>query len=151
MSQRIRHAVSINAPVEEVFAYLDVPENGFALVPQLIEVKEVVPLPNGGHRLRFVTLGRRGKLCEWVSEHVERVPNRLVVVRAQTDGYAQTAVRRFDATATGTRLSGEVEYRVQLPWPQKVLLPVVEFQARRPLHNELRRVLELVKVRVEAA
>jgi len=60
-------------------------------------------------------------------------------------------VRRFDATATGTRLSGEVEYRVELPWRQKVLLPGVEFQARRPLHNELRRVLELVKVRVEAA
>ncbi len=151
MSQKIRHAVSISAPVEKVFAYLDVPENGFALVPQLIEVKEIVPLPNGGHRARFVTLGRRGKLCEWVSEHVERVPNRLVVVRAQTEGYAQTAARRFEATATGTRLSGEVEYRVALPWPQKVLLPVVEFQARRPLRKELRRVLELVKVRVEAA
>jgi ligand-binding SRPBCC domain-containing protein len=75
MAQRVRHAVAISAPAEKVFAFLDVPENTLALIPQLVEVKEVTPLSNGGYRLRFVTLGRRGKLCEWVSEHVERVPN----------------------------------------------------------------------------
>ncbi len=150
VSQRVRQAVLISAPVEKVFAYLDVPENGLALIPQLVEVKEVAPLPNGGHRMRFVTLGRRGKLCEWVSEHLERVPNQLVVVRAQTEGYTQTAVRRFEQTATGTNLSGEVEYGFELPWPQRVLVPVMEVQSRRTVRKELRRVLELVKVRVEA-
>src|ERR671935_3117856 len=113
VSQRVRRAVSINAPVEKVFAYLDVPANGLALIPQLVEVKEVVPLPNGGHRMRFVALGRRGKLCEWVSEHVERVPNERVVVRSHTDGVATTAVRRFEPTGEGARLSGEVEYRYE--------------------------------------
>src|SRR5204863_10006116 len=132
MSQEIRRAVSISAPVEKVLAYLDVPKNGFALVPQLIEVKEIVPLPNGGHRARFVTVGRRGKLCEWVSEHVERVPNRLVVVRSYTEGVVTTARRRFEPTAEESRLTGEIEYRLSVPWPQKVLLPLMEFQARRP-------------------
>jgi hypothetical protein len=65
VAQRVRPAVAIDASVEKVFGFLDVPENSLALVPQLVEVKEVAPLPNGGHRLRFVTLGRRGKLCEW--------------------------------------------------------------------------------------
>ena len=60
MSQRVRHAVSINAPVEKVFEYLDTPENGLALIPELVEVKEITALPNGGHRIRFVALGRRG-------------------------------------------------------------------------------------------
>jgi len=55
MAQRVRHAVAISAPVEKVFAFLDVPENSLALIPQLVEVKEVTPLPNGGHRLRFVS------------------------------------------------------------------------------------------------
>jgi hypothetical protein len=114
-------------------------------------VKEVAPLPNGGHRLRFVALGRRGKLCEWVSEHIEHDPNRLVVVRARTERVTSTAVRRFEQTATGTRLTGEVEYRVEVPWPQKLLVPVMEFQWLRPGRKQLRAVLETVKARVEAS
>ena len=150
MSQRVRQAVIISAPVEEVFAFLDVPQNGLALVPNLVEVKEVVPLPQGGHRQRFVALGRRGKHCEWVSEHVERVPNKLVVVRSSTEGVETTAVRRFEATSEGTRLTGEVKYRFDVPWPQKALLPLMEFQARRPMRKQLRKLLEVVKARVEA-
>jgi hypothetical protein len=136
--------------VENVFDYLDVPENGLALVPQLVEVKEVVPLPNGGHRMRFVTLGRRGKPCEWVSEQVERVPNELVVVRSRTDGVETTALRRFERTAEGSRLTGELEYRFELPWPQKLLVPLMEFQSRRTMRKQLRRLLEVVRARVEA-
>lgn len=150
MNQRVRQAILIAAPVETVFAYLDEPENGLALVSQLVEVREVASLPNGGHRLRFVALGRRGTPCEWVSETLERVPNQTVVVRAQTEGYTSTAVRRLDETPDGTRLSGEVEYRIDVPWPQKLLVPVMEFQARRPMRKQLRTVLELVKARVEA-
>ncbi len=150
MSQRVRQAVSIRAPVETVFNYLDVPENGLAIIPNLVEVKVVTPLANGGHRMRFVSLGRRGKLCEWVSEHVERVPNSLVVVQSYTEGVRTTARRRFEPTAAGSRLSGEIEYRFAVPWPQKVLLPLMEFQARRPTRKELRRVLEVVKSRVES-
>ena len=150
VSQRIRQSVSISAPVEKVFAHLDVPENGLALVPQLVEVKEVAPLPNGGHRMRFITLGRGGRLCEWVSEHVERIPNELVVVRSSTDGVATTATRRFETTPRGSRLTGELEYRFEIPWPQKVLVPLMEFQSRRPMRKQLRRLLETVRARVEA-
>lgn len=151
MAQRVRHAVAISAPAEEVFAFLDVPENTLALIPQLVEVKEVTPLPNGGHRLRFVTLGRGGKLCEWVSEHVERVPNKRVIVRAEIEGVTTTAIRSFEETPEGSILSGAVEYRFDVPWPQRVLLPLMEFQARRPMRRQLRNVLQLVKWKVEAA
>src|SRR3954454_19138873 len=98
MAQRVRHTVAISAPAEKVFAFLDVPENTLALISQLVEVKQVTPLSNGGYRLRLVTLGRRGKLCEWVSEHVERVPNERVTVRAQTEGLTTTATRIFEET-----------------------------------------------------
>jgi ligand-binding SRPBCC domain-containing protein len=151
MAQRVRQSIAISAPREKVFAFLDVPENSLALIPQLVEAREVAPLPNGGHRMRFVTLGRRRKLCEWVSEHVERVPNEQVVIRAYTEGVTTTATRRFVATPDGSLLSGDVEYRFDVPWPQKVLLPLMEFQARRPMRRQLRNVLELVKSRVEAA
>ncbi len=150
MAQRVRHAVAIRAPVEAVFAFLDVPENGLALIPQLVEVKEVAPLPNGGHRMRFIALGRRGKHCEWVSEHIERVPNERVVVRAHTEGVTTTATRRFEERPDGSLLRGDVEVRFDIPWPQRVLLPVMEFQARRPMRRQLRNTLEVIKARVEA-
>jgi carbon monoxide dehydrogenase subunit G len=93
VTQRIRQAVAISAPPEKVFAFLDAPENSLALIPQLVEVREVAPLPNGGHRVRFVALGRQGKLCEWVSAHIARVPNEQVVIRAHTEGVTTTAAR----------------------------------------------------------
>jgi hypothetical protein len=143
--------VAIGAPPEKVFAFLEVPENGLALIPQLVEVKNVVPLPGGGHRMRFVTLGRRGKLCEWVSEHVEWIPNERAIVRAHTDGVTTTATRHFEKAPEGSLPRAEVEYRFDVPWPQKVLIPLMEFQARRPMRKQLRSVLELVKVRVEGS
>jgi|SRR5436190_3347117 len=149
MIGRVRGAVEIAAAVDEVFAYLDDPENSLALVPQLVEVKNVERLPNGGHRIEFVTVGRRGTLCEWVSEHVERVPNDLVVVRARTEGVTTTATRRFEPTAVGTRLVGEVAYEIELPWPQRALVPVMLLQWRRPARKHLGALLATVKARVE--
>jgi hypothetical protein len=114
-------------------------------------VKEVAPLPNGGHRLRFVALGRRGKLCEWVSEHIERDPNRLVVVRARTEGvnvdcgapirtdgdrntpYGRSGIPRRGSVATEIACAGD------------------GIQWLRPGRKQLRAVLETVKARVEAS
>ena len=146
----IRETVSIDAPVEQAFAYLDDPENSLALIPSLVEVTEIAPLDNGGHHLRFVALGRRGKRCDWESEQTERVPNQLVVVHAHTEGVRTIATRRFEQTPTGTRLATELEYRVELPWPQKALTPLIEFQWRRPMRKQLRSLLSVVKGRIEA-
>jgi Polyketide cyclase / dehydrase and lipid transport len=146
---RVRDVVSINPSVEEAFAYLDNPDNG-GLIPSLVEVNEVTPLANGGHRLRFVALGRRGKRCSWVSEQIERVPNKLVVVHAHTEGITTIATRLFEPMSSGTRMATALEYRVELPWPQKLLTPLIEFQLRRQIRNQLRSLLALVKERVEA-
>lgn len=147
---RVRRAISIDVPVERAFAYLDDPENSLALIPSLVEVTEIARLENGGHRLRFVALGRGGKRCEWESEQTERVPDRLVIVHARTEGMTTVATRRFEETPAGTRLETELEYRVEVPWPQKALAPVIELQLRRPLRKQLASLLSVVKRRIEA-
>jgi hypothetical protein len=48
---------------------------------------------------------------------------------------------RFEQTPTGTRMETELEYRVELPWPQKALTPLMEFQTRRPMRKQLRSLL----------
>src|SRR5204862_1925754 len=97
-----------------------------------------------------VALGRRGKRCDWESEQTKRVPNELVVVHAHTEGVRTIATRRFEETPAGTRLATELEYRVELPWPQKALTPLIEFQWRRPMRKQLRALLSVVKGRIEA-
>jgi carbon monoxide dehydrogenase subunit G len=42
---RVRQAVSINAPVDQAFAYLNDPENSLALIPSLVEVREMLRSP----------------------------------------------------------------------------------------------------------
>src|SRR5262249_49746906 len=136
---RVRHAVSINAPVEQAFAYFDHPENSLALIPSLVEVTEVAPLDNGGHRLRFVALGRRGRRCHWESEQTDRVPNRLVVVHAHTEGMSTTATRRFERATTGTRLETELEGRGEGPRAPESPPPRMGLPLRRPMRKQLNR------------
>jgi hypothetical protein len=40
--------------------------------------------------------------------------------------------------------------RVEVPWPQKALAPVMELQLRRPLRKQLAALLSVVKGRIEA-
>jgi hypothetical protein len=55
---------------------------------------------------------------------------------------------RFEQTPTGTRMETELEYRVELPWPQKALTPLMDFQTRRPMRKQLRSLLSVVKGRI---
>lgn len=71
-------------------------------------------------------------------------------MHAHTEGITTIATRRFEQIPTGTRLATELEYRVELPWPQKVLTPLIEFQWRRPMRKQLRSLLSVVKGRIEA-
>jgi hypothetical protein len=84
-----------------------------------------------------------------MSEHIDRVPNEHVVIRAHTEGVTTTATRRFGATPDGSLLSGDVEYRFDVPWTAEVLLPLMEFQARRPMRRRKR--LGAREDRVDAA
>ena len=150
MAQRVRGTVTIRAPIEDVFAFFDDPRRAAELEPGTAEVEAVEPLPNGGHRVRTRMRGRGGRLCEAVTEDIERVPFERSVTRTEMDGVRMTNTRRFSPTADGTRLDLEIEYSVHLPWPQKVFVPVIEFQWRRPSRRNIRRALARVKEMLEA-
>ena len=73
MAQRVRGTVTIRALAEDVFAFFDDPRRAAELEPGTAEVEGVEALPNGGHRVRTRMRGRGGRLCEAVTEDVERV------------------------------------------------------------------------------
>ena len=149
MTRRVHASVDIAAPVADAFGYLDDPTHSLELMPDVVEIGEVESLPNGGHRMRFRALGRGGRICDWISETVERVPDRRVVVRASTDRLTSLGTRESASTGAGTRLDATLEYDVSMPLLAMPLKPVTEFQMRKPTRRSLEALLLRAKTRIE--
>jgi len=146
MGARVRATVQIAASPPVVFDFLDDLTNAPLLLPQLEEIVSVQPLPNGGRRTTYTTRGKRNVLCEWVSEHVEYERPRRTVTRSRWNGVLVTARRDLSGAEHGTTLRAEVQYQVR----RFGLGRVIEFQWRRPMRAELRRLLSETKARIEA-
>ena len=63
MTARIEKTITINAPVEKIFSYVEEPTNLLEYWPSMVEVKDVEPLPNGGRvdKLMLLVEGLPGK------------------------------------------------------------------------------------------
>lgn len=55
----VSESIEIEAPIKQVFEYLDDPHNHVEVTPSLSSVRNVDPLENGGKRLEF-TYGMAG-------------------------------------------------------------------------------------------
>ena len=105
--------ITINAPVEKVFAYLSEPTNLPEIWPSLVEIKDVQRLPNGGTRNRWV-YKMAGIRLEGTSEDTERIPNRRLVSRTK-GGAESTQTWILQPEGKGTKVTFEVEYTVPIP------------------------------------
>ncbi len=146
MPAHVHAEIEILASPGEVFAFLDDPANAPLILPQLIQILSVEPLSNGGRRVRYTTRGRWGVICEWASEHIEYQPGKRVVTQGAWDGVAVTATREFSRTDRGTLLRADLSVRVRrfgLGW-------LIEYQWRRPMRAELRRLLAETKRQIES-
>ena len=109
---KIKTAV-INAPVERVFGYIRETTNLPEVWPNLLQVRDVQRLPNGGNRSLCVyrMIGMRFEL---ISEDVEYIPNRRIV--SKTGGGIQSVLTwQFEPEDGKTRLSLEAEYTMPTP------------------------------------
>lgn len=101
--------VEINAPVEQVFAYLAEPRNTPEYWPSFQEVRDIEELPNGGTRSKWV-YKMAGVRFEGESEDIEFVPNQRFVVQSK-GGIASTITWDFRPTENGgTMLTVTTEY-----------------------------------------
>lgn len=97
---KIDKSITIDAPVEQVFAYLVDPTNEPEYETGLDEVKDVQRLPNGGYRYTEVYkfLGLRSEIT---NEDVEFVPNERVVTKFESSLMDGTSTVRFERLAGG--------------------------------------------------
>jgi carbon monoxide dehydrogenase subunit G len=109
----IKRSISINVPVEKVFAYIDDPVNFPEVWPSMVEVKDVEELPAGGRKFNFV-YKMAGVRLEGTSETIEYVANQRIVTKS-TGAVESKFVWEFLPEGEGTKLNVSIEYTVPVP------------------------------------
>jgi carbon monoxide dehydrogenase subunit G len=109
----IKRSISINAPVEEVFAHIDDPVNFPEVWPSMVEVKDVEGLPTGGRKFNWV-YKMAGVRLEGTSETTEYVANQRIVTKS-TGAVESSFVWDFLPEGEGTKLNVSIEYTVPVP------------------------------------
>lgn len=110
---KITRSITINAPVDKVYAFMSVPTNLPEIWPSMIEVKDVQPSPAGGYNFSWV-YKMAGVRFEGASETTESITNQRTVTKS-TKGIQSTFVWTYKPEDGGTKLTLEVEYVVPVP------------------------------------
>jgi uncharacterized membrane protein len=139
----IDKSIVIDAPLKEVFSYLDEPVHLPEIWPSMVEVKEVKPLPKGGHRYHWV-YKMAGIRFEGESETVEFEPDRHLVSKA-TGQIPAT----FDYTFTPIDGKTKIEVKTEYEIPSTLLGKVKEPFVRKLNEREADTFLANLKDRLE--
>lgn len=139
----IERSIVIKAPVKQVFSYLEDPLHLPEIWPSMVEVKDVEPLPEGGHRYHWV-YKMAGTHFEGETKTVEFEPDRHLVTKASGQIPAT-----FDYKFTPVEGKTKVEVRTEYEIPQTLLGKLEEPFVRRLNEREADTFLANLKDRVE--
>jgi uncharacterized membrane protein len=139
----IEKSIVIDAPLKEVFAYLDDPLHLPEIWPSMVEVREVKPLPKGGHQYHWV-YKMAGIRFEGESETLEFVPEKHVVEKSTGQIPA-----KFDYLFTPVDGKTRVEVKTEYEIPQKLLGKVAEPFVRKLNEREADMFMANLKDRLE--
>jgi uncharacterized membrane protein len=142
---KIDTTITINAPVEKVFSYLqDNPMNLLEIWPNMVEIKDVQQLPKGGTSFRWA-YKMAGIRFKGTSEDIEYIANQRVVSKTK-GGIETTYTWTFQPKDGGTEMAVEVDWAIPLPVLGKLAEALIVKQQER----EFAVVLANLKDRMEA-
>jgi uncharacterized membrane protein len=139
----IERQVRIDAPVEDVFEYVDRPENQPEFTPSLTRSQTLAELPNGGKRVAY-RYAMAGVSLDGELEAIEYEPQERVRWKMTGDLTGEIEWT-FEADNGGTLLAYAARYDLPIP----VLDAVVEPFAERYNERELETTLENLRARLE--
>jgi carbon monoxide dehydrogenase subunit G len=111
--EKITKSISIDAPVEQVFEYINVPTNLPEIWPSMVEAKDVEKLPNGGNHFKWV-YKMAGMKLEGTSKDTDYSPNQHVISKTE-GGIDSTTTWKTEPEGTGTKVTFIAEYSVPVP------------------------------------
>ncbi len=141
---KIEKSILINAPVEQVFAFMAEPHNLLEIWPSLLEVRNVQPLPNGGYCYDW-TYKMAGMRFQGQAEWIEFVKNQRIVDKNES-GIPSTFVWTYQPEDGGTRVTVSVEYTI----PGAALGRLAEPIIHKMNEHEGETILANLKARMEA-
>ncbi len=140
----VEDTLTIDAPREDVFEFLDDPHNHAAVTPSLEDVKNIEPLDNGGKRLDFTyTIGGLG--FEGELEETEHAPPEVLQfdMRGRLEGEIRIILEEIDDETT------KATYAADYDLPGQVIEKLAEPFVHRYNEREQRSTLENIKTRLE--
>ena len=141
---KVEKTITINAPVEKVFSYIEEPTNLPEIWPSMVEVKDVQQSPSGGRNFGWV-YKMAGVRFEGTSEAIEYVANQRTVTKSK-GGIESTITWTFQPEAGGTKVTFEAEYTVPMPLLGKLAESLIVKQNER----EAELILANLKAKMEA-
>jgi uncharacterized membrane protein len=139
----VEETTSIDAPVDEVFAYMDRPENQPEFTPSLTRAETVERLPNGGKQVAY-TYTIAGVDLDGHIEAAAHDPERRI--RWEMSGDIQGEIEwEFEAEGESTRVTYAARYEIPGGVLETVVAPFVE----RYNERELRTALANLRTRIE--
>ncbi len=139
----VAREVRIEAPVEDVFAYMDRPENQPEFTPSLSRSETVETLPNGGKRVAY-TYSMAGVDLDGDLEATAYDPERRVVWEMSGDLTGEIEWG-FEPDGDATVFSYTARYDIPVPVLDVLVAPFV----KRYNERELATALENLKTRLE--
>jgi uncharacterized membrane protein len=140
---RVREAITINRPIEQVFGFWRELEN----LPRFMRYLESVErLPDG--RSRWRAIGPGGATVEWMAETVDERTNELIAWRSLPDARVQsTGTVRFTPApgARGTEVHVDMDFRAPAGALGNTLAWLTSRTPGRQLHEDLQRFKQLLE------
>ena len=106
----IERSIVIEAPPKQVFTYLEEPLHLLEIWPSMVEIKDVKPLPKGGHSYHWV-YKMAGMRFEGDTETVEFEPDRHFLSKS-TGQIPATFDYRFTPEDGATKVEVKTEYEI---------------------------------------
>ena len=141
----VSETVAIDAPLSDVFAYMDDPHNQAEITPSLSDVRSVEDRGDDGKRLDY-TYTMAGVSLDGTLETTTYEPESRIVFNMVEGPLSGELTWEFETTDDGTRVTYSASYEL----PSSVLEAVVRPFAERYNERELETTLQNLKTRLES-
>jgi len=126
---KIAKSITILAPVEKVFEYMDNPANMPEIWPSMVEVRNVRREANGGNSFDW-TYKMAGVRMDGHSDVLEHIPNKRLVTHSK-QGIESTFTWTLFEEKGHTILHVEAEYKIPVPLLGKLAEAVIAKENER--------------------
>jgi len=140
---KLKRSITIHAPIDKVFTFMNDPRNLPDIWPSMIDVKDLNQAKAGGTNFGWV-YKMAGIRFEGASEVVEYIENQRTVTQS-TKGIESRFTWMYDTMGKDTKLTVDIEYKVPVP----VLGKLAEAVIVKQNEHEAELLLENLKTRME--